>query len=161
LGEERPLYRFLIVPAIARRMRTNRFQLETSMATPQRPLSPHLQVYRWQITMTLSILHRTTGVALSIGAFGIAWWLLAVSASDQRYAQFAELAGSLPGRIALAGFSYCLIYHLLNGLRHLAWDSGRGFEIPQFQASGWAVVVLSFVLTGVLWMLALTHGAAA
>jgi succinate dehydrogenase / fumarate reductase cytochrome b subunit len=142
-------------------MRTNRFQLETAMATPERPLSPHLQVYRWQITMTLSILHRATGIVLAIGAFGVAWWLIAVSASDEHYAQFAALAGSLPGRIALAGFSYCLMYHLLNGLRHLLWDSGRGFEIKQFYMTGWTVVVLSFVLTGVLWMLALTHGAAA
>lgn len=131
------------------------------MATPERPLSPHLQVYRPQITTILSILHRITGVVLAIGAFGVAWWLLAVSASDQRYAQFAELASSLPGRIVLAGFSYCLIYHLLNGLRHLLWDSGYGFEIRQFYATGWAVVVLSFVFTAALWMLALTHGVAA
>lgn len=131
------------------------------MATSERPLSPFTTIYRWQITMTLSILHRATGVALAVGAFGVAWWLLAVSASDQRYAQFVDLAGSVPGRIVLAGFSYCLMYHLLNGLRHLLWDSGRGFEIKQFQATGWAVVVLSFVLTGVLWMFALTHGAAA
>jgi len=128
------------------------------MATPERPLSPFTDIYRWQITMTLSILHRITGVVLAIGAFGIAWWLLAVSASDMRYVEFTDLATSLPGRIVLAGFSYCLIYHLLNGLRHLLWDSGRGFEIKQFYLTGWTVVVLSFVFTGVLWMLALTHG---
>ncbi len=131
------------------------------MATPERPLSPFTDIYRWQITMTLSILHRATGVVLAIGAFGVAWWLLAVSASESRYAQFTELAESLPGRIVLAGFSYCLVYHLLNGLRHLLWDSGRGFEIKQFYATGWAVVILSFVLTGGIWMFALTHGAAA
>jgi len=131
------------------------------MATPERPLSPHLQVYRWQITMTLSILHRATGVVLAIGAFAVAWWLLAVSASNARYEQFADLAASLPGKIVLAGFSYCLVYHLLNGLRHLLWDSGRGFEIKEFQATGWAVVVLSFVLTAAIWMLALNSGAAA
>jgi len=142
-------------------MRTNCFQLETSMATPERPLSPHLQVYRWQITMTLSILHRATGVVLAIGAFGVAWWLLAVSASNARYTQFADLAASLPGKIVLAAFSYCLVYHLLNGLRHLLWDSGRGFEIKEFQATGWAVVVLSFVLTAGIWMVALSSGVAA
>ncbi|HTD29361.1 MAG TPA: succinate dehydrogenase, cytochrome b556 subunit [Xanthomonadaceae bacterium] len=131
------------------------------MATPERPLSPFTDIYRWQITMTLSILHRITGVVLALGAFGVVWWLLAVSASDQRYAQFSELAQSLPGRIVLGGFSYCLMYHLLNGLRHLLWDSGRGFEIKQFYATGWTVVVLSFVLTGGIWMLALQHGAAA
>ena len=131
------------------------------MPTPERPLSPHLQVYRWQITMTLSILHRATGLVLAIGAFGVAWWLLAVSASNARYAQFADLAASLPGKIVLAAFSYCLMYHLLNGLRHLLWDSGRGFEIKEFQATGWAVVVLSFVLTAGIWMLALNSGVAA
>lgn len=131
------------------------------MASPERPISPFTDIYRWQITMTLSFLHRITGVVLAIGAFGVAWWLLAVSASDARYTQFAELAGSIPGKVVLAGFSYCLVYHLLNGLRHLLWDSGRGFEIKQFYATGWAVVVLSFVLTGGIWLLALTHGAAA
>ena len=131
------------------------------MALPERPLSPFTSVYRWQITMTLSILHRITGVILAFGAFGIAWWLLAVSASPERYAQFTGLAGSLTGKIVLAGFSYCLMYHLLNGIRHLFWDAGKGFEIKQFYASGWTVVVLSFVFTGLLWMLALTHGAAA
>jgi succinate dehydrogenase / fumarate reductase cytochrome b subunit len=109
----------------------------------------------------MSILHRITGVILAIGAFGVAWWLLAVSASPQRYAQFADIAGSMPGQIVIAGFSWCLMYHLLNGLRHLLWDSGHGFEIKQFYATGWTVVVLSFVLTALLWMLALTHGAAA
>ncbi|MEO8742713.1 MAG: succinate dehydrogenase, cytochrome b556 subunit [Lysobacteraceae bacterium] len=107
------------------------------------------------------MLHRITGVILAVGAFGIAWWLLAASGSPERYAQFTDLAGSLPGKIVLAGFSYCLMYHLLNGIRHLFWDAGKGFEIKQFYASGWTVVVLSFVFTGLLWMLALTHGAAA
>lgn len=131
------------------------------MATPQRPLSPHLQVYRWQITMTLSILHRVTGVALAIGAFGIAWWLLAIAGGAESYAQFTALAASWPGRIVLIGSSYGLIYHLLNGLRHMLWDTGWGFRIQQFYATGWTVVVLSFVLTGALWMLVLTHGAVA
>jgi succinate dehydrogenase / fumarate reductase cytochrome b subunit len=144
-----------------RRIRTANPLTDHIMATPERPLSPFTDIYRWQITMTLSILHRITGVVLAIGAFGVAWWLLAVSASDQRYAQFVDLARSLPGQIVLGGFSYCLIYHLLNGLRHLLWDSGRGFEIKQFYATGWTVVVLSFVLTGGIWLLALTHGASA
>jgi len=131
------------------------------MATPERPLSPYTSIYRWQITMTLSILHRITGVVLAIGAFGVAWWLLAVSASNARFTQFTDLAASLPGKIVLAGFSYCLMYHLLNGLRHLLWDSGRGFEIKQFYATGWAVVVLSLVLTAGIWMVALNQGVAA
>ena len=121
------------------------------MATPQRPLSPHLQIYRWQITMTLSILHRITGVALAIGAFGVVWWLVAVAGGGERYADFMNLATSLHGRIALIGFSYCLIYHLLNGLRHMLWDSGRAMTIPQIYRTGWTVVALSIFGTAALW----------
>ena len=130
------------------------------MATNQRPLSPHLQVYRPQITSVLSILHRMTGVALAFGAFGVAYWLLAVSASDMRYQQFADLAASLPAHLVFAAFSWCLVYHLLNGIRHLVWDAGKGFEIRQFTTSGWIVVVLSFLLTAGLWALALSNGGA-
>lgn len=129
------------------------------MPTPERPLSPHLQVYRWQITMTLSILHRITGVILAFGAFGVAWGLMAVKAGPERWAQFTAMVGSMPGKLALAGFSWCLLYHLCNGIRHLFWDAGKGFEIKQFQASGWAVVVLSLALTTGLWVMASTHGA--
>jgi len=130
------------------------------MATPQRPLSPHLQIYRWQITMTLSILHRVTGVALAIGAFGVVWWLVAVASGGERYADFMNLATSLPGRIVLIGFSYCLIYHLLNGLRHMLWDSGRAMTIPQIYRTGWTVVALSILGTVALWLYALGHGVA-
>jgi succinate dehydrogenase / fumarate reductase cytochrome b subunit len=143
---------------VNRRFRSENPLTDLIMATPQRPLSPFTDIYRWQITMTLSILHRITGIILAVGAFGIAWWLLAVSASDIRYRQFMDLATSVPGKIVLAGFSYCLIYHLLNGLRHLLWDSGHGFEIRQFYLTGWTVVVLSFVLTGGLWFLAMGQG---
>ena len=125
------------------------------MTQRARPLSPHLQVYRWQITMTLSILHRATGVALAVGAFGVAWWLLAAAGGSDAYATFREVAGSLPGRIALFGFSFCLVYHLFNGLRHLLWDVGYGYEIPKLYATGWTVVVLTALVTGTIWFLAL------
>jgi succinate dehydrogenase / fumarate reductase cytochrome b subunit len=129
------------------------------MPTPQRPLSPHLQIYKPQITTVLSILHRITGLILAFGTFAIAWWLLAVSAAtESHFDQFMELIASVPGKILLAAFSWCLLYHLLNGLRHLLWDSGRGFEINQTYATGWAVVVLSFALTAGLWALAMSHG---
>ena len=131
------------------------------MATPQRPLSPHLQIYRWQITMTMSILHRVTGVALAIGAFGVVWWLVAVAGGGERYGEFLAVATSLPGRIALIGLSYCLIYHLLNGLRHMLWDSGRAMEIPQVYQTGWTVVALSILGTAALWLYAFGHGVAA
>ena len=125
------------------------------MATRERPLSPHLQVYKWQITMTMSILHRTTGIILVVGAFALAWWLLAVAAGGEHYANAAACLASPFGQFALFGFSLALVYHLLNGIRHLLWDAGIGFEIPEFYASGWTVVVLTVVLTAAIWFFAM------
>lgn len=125
------------------------------MATRERPLSPHLQVYKWQITMTMSILHRVSGMVLVAGAFGLAWWLLAVSAGGEHYATAAACLASPFGQFALFGFSLALVYHLLNGIRHLLWDAGIGFEIPEFYASGWTVAVLTIVLTAALWYFAM------
>jgi succinate dehydrogenase / fumarate reductase cytochrome b subunit len=125
------------------------------MTQRARPLSPHLQVYRWQITMTMSILHRATGVALAVGAFGVAWWLLAAAGSGEAFATFRDFAGSWLGRIALFGFSFCLVYHLLNGLRHLLWDAGYGYEIPRLYATGWTVLVLTALVTAGIWFVAL------
>ncbi len=129
------------------------------MATRERPLSPHLQVYRWQITMTMSILHRATGVALTVGAFGLAWWLLAVAAGGDAYAQASACLASPFGQVVLFAFSAALVYHLLNGIRHLLWDAGWGFEIPEFYASGWAVAALTVVLTAAIWIAAKGVGA--
>ncbi|MBS0194880.1 MAG: succinate dehydrogenase, cytochrome b556 subunit [Proteobacteria bacterium] len=127
------------------------------MATPQRPLSPHWQVYKPQITTVLSILHRATGIVLAVGAFALAAWLLAIGASEETYAQVSGYVASWPGKLLLAACSWCLFYHLCNGIRHLFWDAGKGFEIKQFYASGWVVVVVSFVLTGGLWAGILTR----
>lgn len=125
------------------------------MATRERPLSPHLQVYRWQITMVMSILHRATGVTLTIGAFGLAWWLLAMAAGGEQATRAAACLASPLGMVALFGFSLALVYHLLNGIRHLLWDIGWGFEIAEVYKSGYAVAVLTVLLTAVIWFLAL------
>lgn len=124
------------------------------MSTDSRPLSPHLQIYSWQLTMLLSILHRASGVLLAVGAFALTFWLLAVAGGSEAYAGFMAVVGSIPGQIALFGFSAALIYHLLNGIRHLLWDIGWGFEIPQVYASGYAVVALTLILTAALWWVA-------
>ncbi len=121
------------------------------MATQERPLSPHLQVYKPQITTVMSIVHRATGVVLAIGGLVLAAWLVAAAGAPQTYAAFGALMGSLVGRLALFVFSACLVYHFLNGLRHLAWDSGHGYDIPKVYASGYTVLVLSVLLTAVLW----------
>lgn len=125
------------------------------MATRERPLSPHLQVYRWQITMTMSILHRVSGMILTVGAFALAWWLLAVAAGGDHYARAAACLASPLGKLVLFGFSLALVFHLLNGVRHLAWDAGQGFEIPEFYRSGWAVAILTVVFTAAIWFVAL------
>lgn len=125
------------------------------MANRERPLSPHLQVYRWQITMLMSILHRATGMVLVFGAFALAWWLLAVAAGGAAYAAAAACLASPLGMLVLFGFSLALVYHLLNGIRHLLWDAGWGFEIPALYRSGYTVFALTVLLTAAIWFFAL------
>jgi succinate dehydrogenase / fumarate reductase cytochrome b subunit len=130
------------------------------MATQERPLSPHLQVYKPQLTSVMSILHRGTGVVLALGALVLAAWLVAAAGSADGYASFAACMASLPGKLALFVFSASLVYHFLNGIRHLFWDAGHGYELPKAYASGYAVLVLSVVFTAVLWYFALRGGEA-
>src|SRR5215470_8516739 len=99
------------------------------MPTPARPLSPHLGIYRWQLTMTLSILHRATGIALAAGTLLVVAGLLALAAGPESYAKVQTFCASLPGILLLAGWSWSLCFHLCNGIRHLAWDAGWGFDI--------------------------------
>lgn len=117
------------------------------MASDNRPLSPHLQVYRWQITMALSIFHRMTGVGLGLGLLLLTWWVVAAASGPEYFAWVQAVMTSWIGRLILLGFTWALFYHLCNGIRHLFWDIGYGFEIDTMQKSGWTVVVLSIVLT--------------
>jgi succinate dehydrogenase / fumarate reductase cytochrome b subunit len=125
------------------------------MSNRARPLSPHLQVYRWQITMAMSILHRASGIVLSLSAFGLALWLVAVAQGGEAYERVAALLYSVPGKVAMFGASLALVYHLLNGIRHLLWDAGWGFEIPQVYRSGYTVAALTVVFTAAIWFFAL------
>ena len=120
-----------------------------------RPLSPHLQVYRWQLTMTLSILHRATGIALSVGALYLATWVIYAAASPKAYALFQSFNVSIVGRIVLGGWLFCAFYHLCNGIRHLFWDAGYGFELKDAYRSGWIVVAVSLIATAVSWIVGL------
>ena len=122
------------------------------MTTGERPLSPHLQIYRWQITMVLSILHRATGIALAAGTLLLAWWLIALAAGPEPYTAVQGFNGSWFGRLLLFGWTWSLFYHLCNGIRHLFWDAGKGFEIPEFYRSGWTVVIVSAALTILAWI---------
>ena len=114
-------------------------------AARPRPLSPHLQIYHWSVTMVTSITHRITGVALYVGIVFIAWWLVAASMGPEAYEPFLAAAAHPIGQIVLFGFTWAAAYHLLNGIRHLAWDIGYGFLPKDAMWSGVAVVVLSII----------------
>jgi succinate dehydrogenase / fumarate reductase, cytochrome b subunit len=112
-----------------------------------RPLSPHLQIYKPQITSVLSISHRITGVALTVGTLLLVWWLLAAAAGPAAYAQAQAFIGSWLGILLLIGWAYALFFHLCNGIRHLVWDAGYGFDIATTYLTGWTVIVASAGLT--------------
>ena len=122
------------------------------MTPASRPLSPHLQVYRWQITMVLSISHRATGLALSVGTLLLAWWLVALATGPQAFAVAQGFLGSWLGKLLLLGWTFSLFFHLANGIRHLFWDAGYGFENKTTTATGWAVVLASGALTVIAWI---------
>jgi succinate dehydrogenase / fumarate reductase, cytochrome b subunit len=127
------------------------------MASDTRPLSPHLQVYRWQLTSVLSILHRFAGIALAAGTIVLIWWLVAAAMGPGAYAGVRDFLGSWLGLLLLFGWSVALYYHLCNGIRHLFWDAGRGLELPQVYAGGWAVLATTAALTVVTWVVGLLH----
>ncbi|HTZ76761.1 MAG TPA: succinate dehydrogenase, cytochrome b556 subunit [Stellaceae bacterium] len=119
--------------------------------TAQRPLSPHLQIYRPQITSVLSISHRATGLALTVGTLLLVWWLVALASGPQAFATAQGFVGSWLGRLLLLGWTFSLFFHLANGIRHLFWDGGYGYELKTTYASGWTVVIASVVLTLLAW----------
>jgi succinate dehydrogenase / fumarate reductase, cytochrome b subunit len=115
-------------------------------APAARPLSPHLQIYRWPVTMATSIAHRVTGLALAAGTLVVAWWLLALAAGPDYYDTFSLVARHPVAQIILFGFVWSLTFHLLNGIRHLAWDIGLGFDVHTANRTGVTVIALSLVL---------------
>ena len=119
-----------------------------------RPLSPHLQVYRPQITSVLSITHRLTGVALAFGSVLLVWWLVVLAAgSETRYIEVNALLRGPIGLVLMLGWTWALFFHLANGVRHLFWDAGLGFDLATTTRSGWAVVIASLALTALSWIL--------
>lgn len=124
------------------------------MSHNKRPLSPHLQVYRLGFQMVLSGLHRITGTALGLGTLIMVWWAMALASGAEAYAVFEGVMVHPLGRLVLFGFTFSLIYHGLNGIRHLVWDAGRGFEKEAVRASGLLVVALTVFLTVAVWVFA-------
>jgi succinate dehydrogenase / fumarate reductase cytochrome b subunit len=112
-------------------------------------------VYRWQVSNTLSILHRLTGVVLAVGSAGLVGWLLALASGPGAFQQAAAIVQSIPGQLLLVGWTFAFCYHLCNGIRHLAWDAGYGFDKHTARKSGIAAVACAAVLTAAIWALAL------
>ena len=117
------------------------------MADTRRPLSPHLQIYKWQVQMVSSIVHRATGIALAVGTLMVLWGLLALAGGESTFNQFKTCTGSPIGLVLLFGWTWALFYHLCNGIRHLGWDAGLGLDLHSVYLTGWIVVIAAAVLT--------------
>ena len=124
------------------------------MSDSKNPLSPHLQIYRWHISSLLSITHRISGVVNLLGLILIFFWLLFLSLGESNYELFLLMMNSFFGKFILIGFSWSMVFHILSGLRHLAWDLGYGFEIKTANISGVIVIIFSLVLTTTFWIFA-------
>ena len=129
--------------------------LDAGSTQRTRPLSPHLQIYRPMLTMMMSIVHRITGIGNYFGTLILAWWLIAASAGPNAYARFEWFAGSIIGRIILFGYTWSVIHHMLGGIRHLIWDTGRGFGPSEREWLAAANLVGSIAITVVLWIVGL------
>lgn len=126
------------------------------MTQRARPLSPHVLNYRFPLVALLSISHRVTGVVLAVGTLLLVYWLAAAAYGPAAYDRASHILGSPIGLLVLFGFSFCLFYHLANGIRHLFWDVGLGFELPTAIKSGYAVIVIAAGLTVLTWAIALS-----
>jgi succinate dehydrogenase / fumarate reductase cytochrome b subunit len=118
----------------------------------ERPLSPHLQIYRPMLTMMMSIAHRISGAANAAGFVLLAWWLVAIASGPEAYAKVATFFASIPGQVLLFLFSWSLIHHMLGGIRHLIWDTGTGLDKTSIEVFAWLTIISSTVLTILLWV---------
>ena len=118
-----------------------------------RPLSPHLQVYKPQLTSILSILHRGTGIVLSIGSIFLVTWILVLTLGESAYQIYSQLVNNWFGKLVIFGFTFGLFYHLSNGIRHLFWDAGYGYDLKDAYISGFAVIFSSLSLTLITWLI--------
>jgi len=124
-----------------------------SNVTQNRPLSPHLSIYKQIPTMMMSIMHRFTGMALYAGTLLVAWWLVAAASGEAYFDWVNAIFGSLLGRLVLLGYTWALIHHMLGGIKHLAWDMGYGFEKEFSTKVARLQIVASVVLTLALWII--------
>jgi succinate dehydrogenase / fumarate reductase, cytochrome b subunit len=127
-------------------------EASSGQSARKRPLSPHLQIYRPEINMVMSVFHRLTGVALYFGALLLAWWLFAAATNAQYFGFVNGLFSTRFGMVVLVGFSWALIHHMLGGLRHLVWDTGSNLDITSVDVLSWATIIFSLLLTAALWL---------
>ena len=128
------------------------------MNNAQRPLSPHLQIYRPQLSSVSSILHRITGVALVLGGMVFVWWLMAAASGPEHFARANNCLTSIPGQLVLFGWVWAGFYHLVNGIRHLLWDAGHGFDKDESNRSARIVIGGSVLLTLSFWLVMTGNG---
>jgi succinate dehydrogenase / fumarate reductase cytochrome b subunit len=126
--------------------------MDTSKLEAERPLSPHLQIYRPMLTMMMSIAHRISGVGNAIGFLLLTWWLVAISSGPEAYAKVNHFFASIGGRTLLFLFSWSLIHHMLGGIRHLIWDTGTGLDKTSIEVFAWATIIGSITLTVLVWI---------
>ena len=124
----------------------------------ERPLSPHLQIYRVTLTMAMSIVHRATGLALYVGTLLLVWWLVAAASGPTAYADVQAFIGSFIGRLIIFGYTWALMHHLLSGIRHFVWDLGYGFKPNEREALTWGALMGGISLTVLLWIIAYAIG---
>ena len=124
----------------------------------QRPLSPHIQIYRPLVNMVMSILHRITGAALYVGTLLLAWWLVAGATGPEYFSWVNSLLVSPLGRLVMIGYTWALMHHMLGGIRHLIWDTGRGFNLDTVDKLSWGTIVGSLLLTAGIWVAVLRGG---
>jgi succinate dehydrogenase / fumarate reductase, cytochrome b subunit len=120
--------------------------------TQNRPLSPHLSIYKQIPTMVMSIVHRFTGMALYAGTLLVAWWLVAAASGEAYFDWVNGIFGSFLGRLVLFGYTWALLHHLLGGIRHFIWDTGRGFDPKISTKMAWATIAGSSILTILVWI---------
>jgi succinate dehydrogenase / fumarate reductase cytochrome b subunit len=133
----------------------DRYRSVLEMTSQSRPISPHVGIYRWQINSITSIIHRITGIVLVAGALALVCWIMAVGAGPEPFAVAQRLVGSAVGRTIMFGWTFALLYHLTNGIRHLLWDIGIGFAARTFKVSGWFVLLAASAMTLTAWIWAL------
>ena len=122
------------------------------MSSSNRPLSPHLQIYKMPLSAKLSILHRLTGLALSFAAVILVFWLFSLAYFAHSAIAFHDFFSSIFGRVMLVLFSFAFFYHFCNGIRHLFWDVGKGFDLESVNKSGVMIIIVAVVLTAITWI---------